>query len=156
MAWSEPISGDPMNIFCKKMKKVKKALVDLNKIHGNVYSSVMTARESLHNFQLQLSNNPDNVPLLKDEEIAIKHLEKCILEEEAMLLQKSRMNCLCHGDGNSRFFFNQIKSNWNRNKILALTNDSGELHYGFQNVSKIAVDYFRETLGTPYASAVSK
>ncbi|XP_074342467.1 uncharacterized protein LOC141680033 [Apium graveolens] len=67
--------------------------------------------------------------------------------EEALLRQKSRVNWLHLGDGNNRFFHNQVKSNWNRDKILAIENKEGAMVFGHNLVAGVAVNYFSDTIG---------
>lgn len=55
------------------------------------------------------------------------------------------------GDGNNKFFFNQVKMNWNQNKVLSILNSKGDLVHGHSNVANVAVDYFKEALGSSQA-----
>ena len=65
-----------------------------------------------------------------------------------MLLQKSRVQWLTVGDGNTKYFYNKVKDNWNTNKIISLQNDCGVTDTGHEKVGKIAVSYFKNSLGT--------
>lgn len=148
-AWSSTWYGNPMNILCRKLKLVKRELVKLNKDHGNFQNNVNTARSRLHILQEQLTLMPLDQTFIAEELLASKALEQALMEEESLLLQKSRTKWLSLGDGNNSFFFNQTKANWNKNKIMALENSEGKVVFGHQAISQVAVDFFKGSLGTP-------
>lgn len=52
------------------------------------------------------------------------------------------------GDNNNRFFFNSCRGRWNCNKLLALEDEQGQLRTTHREISEIAVDYLKSTLGT--------
>ncbi|KAL8149172.1 hypothetical protein AgCh_006255 [Apium graveolens] len=79
--WNTRSYGDPMGIFCKKLKLINCELVKLNKTHGNLHSLVNSARANLHDIQEQLGNNHLDDQLLTREREAIKNLEDAILAE---------------------------------------------------------------------------
>ena len=147
-AWTQSSwYGDPLAILARKLKDTKKALAVLNKAHGNVHTNVTTARENLADIQNSLSDTTDPI-ILQHEQTAIRLLEQALLEEESLLLQKSRVKWLSAGDNNTSFFFNQVKANWNCNKIMSIQDSSGTMVSGHKSVSQVAVDYFTSTLGT--------
>lgn len=119
-AWVTSWFGNPLGVLCKKLKMVKQELVKLNKANGNLHSNVASARHRLHSILDNPNDSPLDHQLLLNEREASKLLEGAILEEEALLLQKSRTKWLDLGEGNNSFFFSQTKSNWNTNKIMAL------------------------------------
>lgn len=129
-------------------QEVEKELVALSKAHGNVHTNVSNARVLLNDIQASLADDNDNTELLQKQSEVSKQLESAILEEEALLLQKSRVKWLNVGDINSSFFFNQIRANWNNNKLLAIEDSSGDLVLGHKQVSKVAMDFFSSSLGT--------
>lgn len=82
-----------------------------------------------------------------EEQNAIRHLEDCLKEEEALLLQKSRVNWLHLGDGNNKYFHSRTQAKWNVNKILAIQNDNNETVFGHKSCADISVQFFENTLG---------
>lgn len=148
-AWNSTVLfGNPMAILCRKLKVVKEALVNMNKRHGNLQSNVKVARDALADIQDRLAVAPSD-ELRDNEASTIVKLNQALLQEESLLLQKSRVKWLSKGDGNNKFFHNQCKSNWNQNKVLALVNQSGTMLHGQRDCAKIAVDYFTDVLGSP-------
>lgn len=135
-----------MAILCRKLKAVKHALVDLNKAHGNVHSNVKLARVALTDFQNNMVA-PTSTDMLATEADLIVKLNTALIEEESLLLQKSRVKWLAKGDGNNGFFYNQCKLNWNHNKVLAIFDNSGTLVHGQRQCATVAVDYYTDFLG---------
>lgn len=62
--------------------------------------------------------------------------------------KKSRINWLKLGDENNKFFFNSCKGRWNKNKLLALYDNEGNLQTNHEDISSTAVNYFQNLLGT--------
>lgn len=60
------------------------------------------------------------VAQFQEEKEYVENYSKALLLEEQFLKQKSRVQWLKHGDGNSKFFYNSCRGNWNTNKILSL------------------------------------
>ncbi|KAL8109505.1 hypothetical protein AgCh_025564 [Apium graveolens] len=147
--WAYTCSRDPMSILCHKLKEVKVELKTLNKQHGNLHTNVFIARTNLQEIQEAIDMDLLNSVLCKSESEATKNLDKCIQEEENLLQQKARVDWLRLGDNNSKFFFNQIKGRWNRNKILSIENNNGEIVFGRQAVTNVAVEFFSNSLGSP-------
>lgn len=110
-AWNSPLYGDPMTVFYRKLQLVKKRLVALNKAHGNVSSCVSSKRAKLHSTQSFLVGNPFDEDLILKEHVIVTALNQALDNEESILNQKAMVNWLHLGDGNTRFFFGQTKSN---------------------------------------------
>ena len=146
-AWGEPLYGDPMAVFWRKLKGVRGKLVELNRKHGNVKTIVIQRREELNCLQSALALDNRNSTLIEKESKAILALEKALEDEESLLQQKARCSWLKLGDGNNSFFYNQTRANWNSNKVLSLVDSSGHLVRGHTAVSNAAVEFFNETLG---------
>ncbi|KAL8117310.1 hypothetical protein AgCh_015279 [Apium graveolens] len=154
--WSTVWYGDPMAIICQELKEVKTELRALNKAHGNLHNNFKAAREHLSTIQQSLNDNFLDPVILKAELEASKRLEGALLEEEALLLQKSRVQWLKLGDGSNKFVFNQTKANLNKNKILAVENDKGNVIFGHKEVASVAVDFFANSLGcSPVATNIN-
>lgn len=149
-AWGNYVGGDPFFILGQKLKLVKQGLIDLNKKQGNLTSNVSLARSDLKKTQHLQSHDLENVDLIKLARSQGLVLSNAILLEEKMLRQKSRVTWLKEGDGNSAFFFNQTKLNWNTNKILSIKDNSGTILHSHLNVANVAVQHFKNQLGTEF------
>ena len=151
--WASPLYGNPMAILCRKLQLVKTKIKEINRNSGNVHANVVAARAELQVIQKDLAGNPVNSNLLVKEAEAVSTLNKALDNEEKFLMQKSRVQWLKLGDGNNSYFYNQIKANWNRNKILSIKNSEGDLVQGHENISQVAVDYFQKSLGVAQTSS---
>ncbi|KAL8135203.1 hypothetical protein AgCh_010024 [Apium graveolens] len=69
--------------------------------------------------------------------VASRQLDKALVEKEKFLVQKSKVKWLSLGDYNDNFFFNQVRDNWNHNKILALENSDGDMVFGHNKVAQV-------------------
>lgn len=147
-AWEPIWYGHPMSILCKRLQQVKRDLVVLNRKKGNVHDNVLTARENLKSIQSNLIQDPLSPSLLQQEKMSVLALQNAILYEDSLLLQKSRVNWLTVGDGNTKYFFNQTKANWNSNKIMGLEDVDGIFTFGKSNVDRIALNFFKDSLGS--------
>ena len=148
-AWSQPLFGDPLAVLGRKLKLVKQNLVKLNKIHGDVREKTVNARATLAAIQDALLISPRDPVLLRDELQGGEALLKALNHEEVFYKQKSRVSWLSLGDNNNSFFFNQTKQNWNHNKILAIKDANGQTVLGHKLVASVAVDFFKNSLGSP-------
>lgn len=50
-------------------------------------------------------------------------------------------------DGNNKFFFNACRGRWNCNKILTIEDESGVSKTSHEDISAVAVDYYKNLLG---------
>lgn len=103
-AWSSSWFGDLMGILCRKSKLVKKELITLNKLHGNVHTNVQNARLNLKAIQDQLGLTPTVLILVKVEHEASRILEATLAEQKKLLLPKSRVKWFKQGYGNNSIF----------------------------------------------------
>ncbi|XP_063935557.1 uncharacterized protein LOC135147075 [Daucus carota subsp. sativus] len=129
-AWSQPLFGDPLAVLGRKLKLVKQNLVKLNKIHGDVREKTVNARATLAAIQDALLISPRDPVLLRDE-----------LQGGGRPFLKPSIT--------KSFFFNQTKQNWNHNKILAIKDANGQTVLGHKLVASVAVDFFKNSLGSP-------
>ncbi|XP_074336316.1 uncharacterized protein LOC141673464 [Apium graveolens] len=140
-SWARNCVGNPLVQFNFKLKNVKTALRDLNKRHGDLHAVVQSLRDDLKETQISMvSDNSES--LVIHEQLLIDKLNLALLQEENMLLQKSRVKWLKEGDGNNSFFHQKCKANWNHNKVLSIQNEEGVLVHGQQQYAEVAVSYF--------------
>lgn len=145
--WTTEVTGDPWYILTSKLKLVKAALKSLNHSIGDLHSRVNLNREVLASFQQNLQH-PAPAELYAREQELIAELKHSLDAEESFLKQKSRVHWLKLGDSNSKFFFNSCKNRWNINKIIHLMDSNGVAHSSHQDISAIAVDYFKGLFGS--------
>lgn len=146
-AWDHDIAGDPWFVLTSKLKRVKTALISLFREGGDLHVKVMEAKAALLVYQESIPINPSSSQFIEEETLCAD-LRAALHSEEIFLKQKSRITWLKLGDGNNGFFFRACKGRWNSNKILALTDESGNLCTTHSDISNVAVRYYQDLLGT--------
>lgn len=61
-----------------------------------------------------------------EEKRLIEVLENALAHEENIVKQKSHVNWIKKGNGNTRHFHNCCKGRWNTNKIISLVDQHGD------------------------------
>lgn len=148
-AWGENVVGDPWWILTNKLKRVKHSMLQLNKNVGNLHLRVSDTRNKLTVFQANLPSSPSLDQLVNEAKL-IDDYNAALKEEESLLCQKSRIKWLDRGDGNNRYFFNYCRGRWNSNKIMAIENENGDVLESHEEISSIAVDFFKKSLGSTF------
>ncbi|XVE89222.1 hypothetical protein DITRI_Ditri19aG0133200 [Diplodiscus trichospermus] len=104
-AWLEKVSGNPMEVLHRKLKRLKPCLKAFNKIHfADLPNKVNNKRIELENLQtLILSNlrSPADVEIGK---VLEQKLHTLVTAEESFYRQKSRMQWIQDGDMNTKYF----------------------------------------------------
>lgn len=118
-AWLDTVEGNHWYILTTKLKKVKKELIALNQQLGRVENRVLLAKNALMLFQNSITIPHSEADFLEDKKL-IEALENALAHEENIVKQKSRVNWIKKGDGNTRYFYNCCKGRWNTNKIISL------------------------------------
>lgn len=154
-AWDIQVSGDPLQILAAKLQSVKNTFRLLNKFVGNLHANVTLAREALHTTQQALCSNPGYLNLLSLQRSQSASLWAALWSEENITQQTSCILWLKDEDRNTKFFQSQIKTRWNRNKILSVVNANGVLVSGQSEVKSVTVNYFKDFLGSDSPSDIS-
>lgn len=147
-AWGPQVHGNPFFVFSEKLKRLKRAMIELNSSTGNLSTSVRLAKDDLHQVQTLLHHNPLDNDLLEQEKNSIQLLWTVMDREEMLLQQKSRASWLSLGDKNSKFFSNMMNNRWNSNKIYSIQDKDGNLVNGQKAVESVAVDFFQHLLNS--------
>lgn len=145
-AWDVEVSGNPWYVVTTKLKKVKVAMRNLNRVSGNLTVQVNEARNALNNYQGSMPLALSRDQLLEEERL-IQQFRHALKLEEIFLKQKLRVQWLKCGDANNKFFYSACKNRWKNNKILALEDEEGTTHTSHSAISEVAVNYFTHLLG---------
>lgn len=140
--------GNPMAILCKRLKLVRQALISLNRKHGNLHSNVHLARQTLNEILSKLVLYSDDAHILAQEMEALTTLNKALIGDESLYLQKSRIKWMHKRDGNNSFFFSPTKSYQISNKVMAFFKNEGTVVHGQSMVAQVALEHFQYFLGT--------
>lgn len=82
--WNKPLFGDPMSIFYRKLKEVKKELIKLNSKNDCASSKAELLRASLHSVQKEVARDPLNLSLIAKELESSSFLKQALDTEESI------------------------------------------------------------------------
>ncbi|XP_059623105.1 uncharacterized protein LOC132266268 [Cornus florida] len=126
-AWTSAGSGNAFHMLQQKLKAVKTAVKEWNKVKGTTSEQIQVPRDDLQKLQLDMLQN---IPVSResiDKEIeACGKLHNALAIEEILWAQKSRSKWLQEGDKCTAFFHNMVKKRRGFNAITHLQNTTGE------------------------------
>ncbi|GJX40547.1 hypothetical protein Tco_0255537, partial [Tanacetum coccineum] len=127
------VKGYEMFKLAKKLKNMKKHMIQMNRSNGNVFEKVKVLKDELSKIQLSL----------EEEMVFYNAYREATLDEEKLLKQKTKIDWLRDGDFNSSYFHSVVKGRTSRNRIKMVLNDVGNAHYG-DNVTNMFVSHFEK------------
>ncbi|XP_021732888.1 uncharacterized protein LOC110699669 [Chenopodium quinoa] len=137
----------------KKLNSLKSSIKSLNsKQFGNIAEKIDQANVELAGIQNLMAQNPDDLDLYAKEYDAIKVVKHWNDIQESIFKQKSRINWIKLGDGNSHYFFLVMKNRQARNRI-----DSNQVSLKDpDSISNEIISFYKSLLGTkaPWLPAV--
>jgi hypothetical protein len=110
---------------------------------GSVLNNIKSLRAELQNLRMRPPSSETDVKIRKTK----AKLEDCLLREEVMWKQRSRIVWLREGDKNTEFFHR--KATWRRkkNKIAKLRREDGSWAESTEDIHKEINKFFRITRG---------
>ncbi|XP_062089596.1 uncharacterized protein LOC133796130 [Humulus lupulus] len=103
--WSKPAGGVGLQKIIQKLKRLKPALIQFNKMQiGNVVQNYATAKQNYELAQLMLHQSPSSNLLQQEEDEAAAEYARMSKLYEIFLRQKSKINWLRFGDENTAYF----------------------------------------------------
>ncbi|XP_022040503.2 uncharacterized protein LOC110943055 [Helianthus annuus] len=117
MEWMNRIDGITMLSVVKKLRNLKPKLRKILFNQGNLHDKVNELRKKLDDLQIQMDRDPLDGQLRQVEAQCLKDFQQAAYDEECFLKQKSKVDWLCAGDSNTKFFHNIVKSKNARVKI---------------------------------------
>ncbi|XP_028776836.1 uncharacterized protein LOC114733531 [Neltuma alba] len=100
--------------------------------------------KKLHDLERQLCVTPFCERIAREKEEVWCALERLLIQEEIMWLQKSRCNWYSFGDKNTRYFHACANSRRKRNRIEAIKLQDGEWSYDKEEIMKEGTRYFEQ------------
>ncbi|KAH0699374.1 hypothetical protein KY290_014199 [Solanum tuberosum] len=86
--------------------------------------------------------------ILQLEKEVKENLEKWLNIKESILKQKSRVQWLKLGDGNTTYFHASLKNRIARNKILSLTTTDGRMVNNNNDIEEEVIEFYKQLLGS--------
>ncbi|XP_056688438.1 uncharacterized protein [Spinacia oleracea] len=125
-AWSSHIDGSKMFRLVCKLKKVKQALRELNKVgFTDVQGADLKAYQEMVNAQSALHRNPTDASVADAELKDIQEYKEKHKAYLAFLSQKAKVNWLKEGDENTALFHQSIKARRVQNQVYSICDMTG-------------------------------
>ena len=148
-SWNQHVTGTPMVILQRKLKRLKQSLKDFNKVfYADISTKVKAKRDELAGIQGTLLDNPNRNDLVQLERKLIHELYELVIAEESLFKQKSRIQWLKERDSNTTFFHKMVAAKQSRNTISSLLNSEGRRLNSYQELADEAVSFFQKLIGT--------
>ena len=143
------VTGSAMFRVSRKLKLLKNIIREFSK-HN--YSGIEKKMAQAHGKLIQAQavmllapSTPNAVSELK----ALEEWEELSVAEASFFFQRSRINWLSFGDGNSTLFHRYASTRQAMNHIHFLLSETGDRVESQAGVQKLCVDYFSDLLGAP-------
>ena len=150
-AWSSHTDGSKMFRLVCKLKKVKQALRELNKVgFTDVQAADLKAYQEMVNAQSALHINPTDASVADAELKAIQEYKEKHKAYLAFLSQKAKVNWLKEGDENTALFHQSIKARRVQNQVYSICDMTGNWKDTSDEVSEAFLAYYRMLLGTTH------
>ena len=140
-AWKRNNVQNDLNGIASTLRRVQNDLQhwSYNKF-GSVRKSIKVIREKLEELRSVSSYRGPTV----EEHNLIRQLNNMLSREETMMRQRSRVQWLRDGDGNTAFFHAKAKERSRQNHIGSLTKEDGSLTTNQSELKAIAEDFFAQ------------
>ena len=146
--WDQNSGGCPMYQLCCKLRKLKQELKLFNMAHfSNISDKVKDAKNEMDKAQQALHTAHENPILCMRERDAVHKYASTVRAEESFFKQKASIQWLSLGDQNTSYFHKSVNGRQNRNKLLSLTREDGEVVEGHEAVKSEVITYFHRVLG---------
>ncbi|KAJ9535362.1 hypothetical protein OSB04_un001524 [Centaurea solstitialis] len=146
-AWDSHFYGCSMFSLVSKLKLLKKSLRKLHRDHGDVFERVRSIRCEVEKVQSDIDCDPESGDLRCEGAVLIKNLKDALVDEECVLRQRSKIQWLKEGDGNTRYFHSVVKSRGNKGWVNEIEDLEGNRFMGAA-VPQQFVSHFKKMLGT--------
>jgi len=114
---------------------------------SNISDRVKDAKNKMDKAQEALHTAHENPTLCMQERDAVRKYASTVRAEESFFKQKARIQWLSLGDQNTNYFHKSVNGRQNRNKLLSLTREDGEVVKGHEVVKSEVIAYFHRVLG---------
>ncbi|XP_059629653.1 uncharacterized protein LOC132272541 [Cornus florida] len=146
--WGANVNDHTMFQVTRKLKLLKQHLKLLNtKEFSEISSRVIEVKEALHHCEMTLDSYPSDEHLRTRENELLQAYNDATVAEESFFRQKSRINWLKEGDGNTTLFMKAFNNRCNKKKILSLHLNDGTTTNEPQVIKEEALNYFNSIFG---------
>jgi len=143
--WKTGFNGSPLFNLTKKLFALKLALKQWRKAtFQDPKANIKAIREKLAEVHHQLSSDPSNIRLQKEEISLQEQLGDWLAREESQWRQKSREDWLHLGDKNTRFFYSAARVRQFKNHIAQLICPTGESVSNTASLKAMAPAFYKK------------
>ena len=143
------VTGSAMFRVSRKLKLLKNIIREFSKQnYSGIEKKTALAHEKLLQAQAATLTTPSTANAATELK-ALEDWEDLSAAEAAFFFQRSRINWLAFGDGNSTLFHRYAKSRQAMNHIHFLLTETGERVESQAGIQNLCVDYFSNLLGAP-------
>ncbi|KAK6779943.1 hypothetical protein RDI58_022127 [Solanum bulbocastanum] len=142
--WQDSAGGNKMMRVWQKLKKVKQGLKFLNKTEfQGVKMRINMLRQKLYDIQraMRLPGQPLN--MIETERETKMNLEKWLKVEESIMRQKSRVQRLKLGNGNTAYFHARLRNRIAQNRITSLISANGSIVTTTNDIEDKILDFYK-------------
>ncbi|KAK6804275.1 hypothetical protein RDI58_002059 [Solanum bulbocastanum] len=148
-AWQDNQRGNGMGRVWQKLKRVKQALKTLNTTaFQGVEARIKLYRQQLQDVQSSMRQPGEPTSLIETEREAKLNRKKWLNVEESIMRQKSRMQRLKLGDGNTAYFHVSLKNRLAQNRITSLTSANGNIMASSSDIEEEILGFYKKLLET--------
>ncbi|XP_022027000.1 uncharacterized protein LOC110928098 [Helianthus annuus] len=145
--WVKRVDGFNMFAVTQKLRNLKPFLRKILFNQGNLHDKVAGLRKKLDDIQTLMESNPLDANLRIMEAQCLKEFQIAAYDEECFLKQKAKVEWLCAGDSNTKFFHNSVKCKNARNRIQSIKDVNGTCYEG-EGIMDALVAHYANFLGT--------
>ena len=143
------VTGSAMSRVSRKLKLLKNIIREFSKHnYSGIEKKTAQAHKKLLQAQVVMLLAP-STPKAVSELKALEEWEELSVAEASFFFQRSRINWLSFGDGNSTLFHRYASTRQAMNHIHFLLSETGDRVESQAGVQKLCVDYFSDLLGAP-------
>lgn len=141
-----PLWFQQKSLVCIKL--LKKCIKDFSRLnYSGIERKTVEAHEKLTQAQAAMLSAPSTSNASAEFQ-ALKEWEELSAAETGLFFQRSRINWLAFGDGNSRLFHRYAATRQAINHIHFLYTDTGQRTDSQEGIQQLCVDYFFSLLGS--------
>lgn len=145
--WEEPrnIRGTKMFKLQSKLKHIKHKIKEWNAAEfGNIFQEKHNIEDRLSQIHKEWASGINREDSNEQERILMQKWQLRCHQEEILWKQKSRIQWLKEGEKNTKFFHRSTMDYRGANKILKLTNASGEVIQNHNDISTLLTSHFKK------------
>ncbi|XP_058753184.1 uncharacterized protein LOC131626385 [Vicia villosa] len=147
-SWRIPIEGRPMYICWRKLIRLQKVMISLNRAIADGVKRIQLSRDNLEKVQTMLEEDKFNRDIIEQAKYWTDEIIKGTNIEEKILSQKAKVDWLQLGDGNNRYFHAIVNQKNKQKSLLGLEDQNGKLLTGFQDLEEEILKFYTNLVGT--------